>query len=774
MYLRPHIKMYINSKKSRRLLYLLISYMITISQSLATAVDSLTNDQVNDIGNNGIIAGMCFVFNLITGTFGRTVMAGFVVATGFMFISGRMKDWKGIFKFCLAISLVFGSVELANVISGNTYSCATFDNSKSIDSNTIYNSGDCYLYDIGEYASGQGWKVCTDSSNISSCNVNVTNDTKITDKTNPIVTLYTCQDGYLKKNKNAYLMYTCSGRLFSFTKVVGGVNKSDGICNKACSYSELKKLYSKYYFDTIAMDENSGYLADATYYSQGTTFSASCKSDYYEYDASNKLNDNGVVITCDTSGNFDIQGSCKPKCDLKRTSYYNTLASWKKCVNGTCTTTNETLFYFDDVIEIDVCKGDYMLTTNKDNPLQLRCGNGGAWTVEKEGNLCSKVCNINNISGYSISKIGGCTSSTDNTSSTNSANSTDSTNSTNSTKDCEGVINKEIFYSTDDQVGVYGCNDGYEISYGSNEKARYQCQSNGSWKNVNDGNVCALKCNIDNIATAAATESWKYYDIDSKSYKDLPVGTDGKRLTDVVQSGYKLIPSVCKDSYSKSPYRDAVYTCKNGSFVVSGGNYACRKSCKFSDLSAVNVSDGHGLTSNASAIVRTTSSGKPVDDNNDGNYDEVVTLSSLEKDDYSNKYAKLDSYYAIHTCNTEYSTDVSSSRPTIFYCSSSDGIWKLSNINSTNTCRKNCNGSTLPTNTNVSTWEYSENSGKEYEVFDNYSKKHVAHGTYVKPHSCNGGYGLSVTNTSYYVCNDGTFEEHNLNGALTVNNICSK
>lgn len=80
---------------------------------------------VNDgsgFSNNGMLRGMCFFLSILRGNYAKTVAGLFVVGLGFLMLFGNLKFTSYMF-FVIALALTFGADQLANVISGNTFSC---------------------------------------------------------------------------------------------------------------------------------------------------------------------------------------------------------------------------------------------------------------------------------------------------------------------------------------------------------------------------------------------------------------------------------------------------------------------------------------------------------------------------------------------------------------------------------------------------------------------------------------------------------------------------
>lgn len=701
-----------------------------------------TNAQILEASNNGLIQGLCFVHDLITGGFGKLVMCFFVLGLGWGFLIGEVKDHKTIFSFILAIAITFGGVEFAHFISGNKYSCATFKEKAYLDENTIYNAGICSVTDIEEYIPGEIWRVCNttieeECRKITSYAVEVDNNTSILDKSNNFITLYDCPEGYLKKDKNNYIIYKCNDNgLFSI------VSDQDimehGKCLPACSVSNLKTVLNRYNFDStdIEIVENSGYI-DENYYSADTKINVKCRNDLYiEYINDNTIGD-GAFLTC-TNGNFVVSGSCKPKCNIIKTRYNDSTATWRKCNDIDCSSSTPITtieFFYGEVVEVDSCKSGYFLN-NETQKLRLQCGNNGSWIVAQEGQQCLKTCNINEIETYINAQIGYC-----------SADRADCTNT---------IENEKTLFFPDETVGIYKCNDGFEISYNeTSSPAIFTCEVNGKWKNINKGGLCEIGCPINQIRNSSYTHLWQYYDYATNNYMPLSASIT------TVQSGYKIKPDICINGYSVNPYNQTIYTCKNGAFIPNNSLEVnvCKPTCNF------NVLKQMVQMNNAKILVRSSYGGKYIDEDKDKKPDDTIEVNSIT----DNSYSKIDSYYTIQSCFDGYSIE-DNVIPIVFECKEGPE-WKIVNKKD-NFCKQDCKKTDLPSSDSVLVWGY-ENSSTNGNIVE-FVATSIKTGSKVRPKTCLGGYNIDSFNTSYYLCDNGIFVKKNLNDNFTVDNICTQ
>lgn len=79
----------------------------------------------SDIKNNGIAKALCYAIDLVTGSLGKTVISIFIILIGMSLLSGQSEavSFKYFISTAIALALIFGSAQLADIISGNKYSC---------------------------------------------------------------------------------------------------------------------------------------------------------------------------------------------------------------------------------------------------------------------------------------------------------------------------------------------------------------------------------------------------------------------------------------------------------------------------------------------------------------------------------------------------------------------------------------------------------------------------------------------------------------------------
>ena len=362
--------------KLKLLLFFLILFIIHNKNAIIAR--SLTDDELLAVKNNGVVSAMCYVNNLLTGNIAKSIMALSIIGIGWLFLSGGT-DWKIVLLFSIATSLVFGGLELANIISGNNYSCKSFEEATERNDSIIYNQGACRIIDIKDnYSSGQLWKKCYSNSTIANsedfnnyCTEEVNDSTEING--NDRVVLTECQKGYLKIDENKYLNYVCN---VEESKGVGEFiadpsnDKENSSCVKACSLQEMQ-TYTEAFGIRLAYDENNepkiikskeGYTgrfdsANNGYFSQGTRIEANCKSGYIiDFSNGNNgcLSEKEINFYCDENGIFSIEKRCEKGCEINNAKYEN-VSTWVEKIRNKCLpdTIEETTYMSGDKINVE-------------------------------------------------------------------------------------------------------------------------------------------------------------------------------------------------------------------------------------------------------------------------------------------------------------------------------------------------------------------------------------------------------------------------------------
>ena len=110
-----------NSLQNTNLL-LLMNNEITNLKSQNRTLEGFTDENLRKMGDNGLVAGLCYVTEMILGPVGKTIAMLFVVAMGAGFIGGKFDKWSLII-FAFVMSIIFGAADVAFIITGNDLSC---------------------------------------------------------------------------------------------------------------------------------------------------------------------------------------------------------------------------------------------------------------------------------------------------------------------------------------------------------------------------------------------------------------------------------------------------------------------------------------------------------------------------------------------------------------------------------------------------------------------------------------------------------------------------
>lgn len=707
-----------------KLVFLFLFCFIFMNETVSFA---LTNDQILAAKNNGIISAMCYVYDLMTGNIARAIMAVFVMGTGWLFFLGAVKDWKTIFFFSLAVTIMFGGIELANIISHNKFSCAFIYNTEEINKNTIYNAGDCQIVDIDEYASGQIWYKCVKKGNDVDC-TNKSKENIILDETlieyGDRVMLASCQAGSFKKDNNKILKYLCDKNGKKFT-ILNGTEKEDAKCVKACTKKSLNSILRSYHAKA-SMDnknnyiilEKSGRYEQDNYFTAGTKIDLDCNSGYFEYDSDNKISKIGLFAECDKDkSEFKIVGSCKKKCNISNTIYKYSVSEWEKYDSNSdkwVEIDNNEQVYYGEKIRIKTCnfKSNYSFQDvgmNDDvEKMTLTCGEDGAWKQDNKGLTCSKKCILDTYNYYS-----------------NNVWKTDCPISGNCITDLNG---KNEFFEGD-IVGVTDCiNSNFNIDLDNNpKKLRLTCNADGKWSS-NNGSRCLEKCSLENIEGYAVTKSWLVCDKNNDNCKN------SNNITSVI-SGTKVSPVACIDNYYINEKKISTFTCnENGKFVRDSGFYdeVCRMGCQFKDLL--------NLDQNSLAWTKTNSSGKVVE----------TDLETINFNVSTEGITTYNTYFRIKACNNDYKVLEDS----LLVRCSDNGEWTVVKY-ANNICYDKCDIRYFSLENNITEWKiYNESS----DTYKDFSDNSIDNGAKITPIECSDRFTLDPSiNTNFNIsCKNGS------------------
>ena len=627
----------------------------------STEIPLLTDSQLMTASDNGMIDAICFVTGLLTGNFARAVFALSTVALGWLFLIGEVKDHKPVFFFVLAICITLGATNIANILTGTDYSCEKIAEVTDKAQNSVYNKGECILGENEYYSSGQTWKVCSSQSN-SACRNTVSSTTNITvTGANKLIALTDCQDGYFKVNKDTYLFFQCeTGGVF---RLLNTADKEAGKCVKGCSRTDLINLATRYNinFSTLTKVANSG-QEEGSYYTQGYRIKGDCKTGYTEYDETGAKNADAIDIVCDSNGTFTLKGSCKKGCNIKTTTFNNSVLYWKKCdKDGVCTPTTNSNFDFGDVLEIDTCRSGYSLSTKNSTNARIRCSEYSSWVIEEttdkvtgatsQGNRCVKKCDLRTIESYdtAIFQTNVCESGSTN---------------------CEETEITSGQFENGDIVRIKECRSGYSTNY-TEVNGIYTCNSDGKWELSKGTSPCYKSCNFNAIIG--------YNLIDRMTYCNMEDTACGEfnTMENNVPTGYVLKLTACKSGYSFDiNYEPFTAICENGQFTFENKSNNCYPSCKYSDL--LTMVDNNALT-----WYEVKKSGDIVIDG------KKITRDT-GTDQNGSAVADNGTYFSIGQCSTSFNKPQDDT--IIVKCD--NGTWRVSS-NDTGICMQSCNNNQL-------------------------------------------------------------------------------
>jgi type IV secretory pathway VirB2 component (pilin) len=702
----------------------------------------ITPDQLVQAQNNGLVSGMCFVLNIITGNVARGVMAVFVIGTGWLFLLGGV-DWKKILLFTVASAVTFGGTELANIISRNNYTCAKSNSSSTA---PTYNAGDCQVIDLPLYMIGQKWYKCS-GVGASVCNTLIGNTTVISE--GDTVALGECNTGYLKMNDNIKLKYKCENvnGIKRFTTTETATNIGNGKCRKACTTNDLYTLMrnnnaslapatsGNYAFITDSQTGFTGRI-QGSYFVQSTTINLDCNNGYDEYGSAGTLNNSGLMVTCsfggdthgvlDTGGTFHIFGSCGKKCIIESATYSKRVSQWEKSESADtasatwATINNSTVFYSGDKARIKACKNGYYFKNSTANKLSIRCNSSGSWMVNETGENCLSRCNISDYSYFDRHTW---------------------------RKDCVlgGACTNElgavrVFYEGD-IVGVNTCISTEDSIDESKNKLRLTCGANGDWTS-DGGEICLKKCNIEGETIANSSKkingiaefdrvaSWDLCNKDGTNCITVP---DSTRIVD---NGKLLKQRMCKDGFIVNTNKASQFLCTDGVFKrVSGtADVICAAGCFFSALGDDRiVNNNNAPSTQLIAIDMKSSTWVNINDSSD-----VVNVTLVENVD---RKAYHNSYYKINLCKVG---NKAMEPSVVVKCNA--GNWeKSSNVN--NVCHPPCNIANWKSTLHVATVEKHTQSSSSYTGLLA-TENSIDNGDTIRVTSCMNGYSLdsSVTN----------------------------
>ena len=750
------------SKNNKKFIFFLLIFLFIGSFAIANdiVIPELTDEQILSAKNNGMIKAMCFVLELLTGKFARAIFALFVVYIGWTFMVGKVKDYKPIFIFVVAIAVTIGSTNIANVLTGTTYSCKYFEELIEKDENTLYNQGQCIVSEINGYDLGQEWLLCGNSKNynISNCKEVVTNESDIKyGGSNETVVLNKCQEGYFKEDNNKYLFYSCVSALnngiysFKLTSPLDQTSIDKATCKKACKLSDLEKITKQYNIDFNSLVDVAGTSRKVgNYYTQGYKFTANCENNYLEYgEVKNDSgieyveNTDGIVITCSENGTFTVSGSCKSRCDLSKTSLSKNVSTWNKCDENGCSKTSGAIFNYGDVLEINSCVDGYFLSSINNTNTRIKCSDNGSWVLANEttGNSCIKKCKVSDIDVYSnVEKF-----------------SRYCDNDITGSCDSKMEITGETLLEQNQSVKIDSCIANTDFDFIDNKNGVYTCNANGDWELTEGTSGCYAGCNYSDVEYIYKNIS--FFNLVDKKGEIL----EGQRTINAsqlqtIQNGQRLMISNCFDGFSiNKNKKQLIITCSKGKLSYKNTSNYCSSNCVVNDL--------------FTSFDKSNLAWEEIDSK--GN---IVNSSEILNQNTGIINVYNGSFYQLASCADGYS--IPYGKPLIVQCL--NGKWNLYR-NYDNYCVKSCDNSLLASATNilsnVKNLTLSESDGKKIEGskiidFSNLTGQTDA-GEYITINECNDGFGLSDNKAPVFKCFNGSWTITK-NNNYTCYNKCSR
>ena len=226
--------------------------------------------------DNAIIETMCYIMDLVTGNIGRSIMALSLIITAFMWLQGKIEP-KELFSFVAAITIMYGSLSIANLIAKNNYSCGL---AKSLE--YIERTGS-----VDKCEDGFIWSISTNKCVAKSCyNPTMKNVIFYSDyafyKGNSI--LGECTNGY-EGTVNAKCIFADDDLSWEYT----------GGCEKIYCY--IQPSYEGVEFNTKNDKDN-----EITTFDYQAKVSGKCKTGY---------KGEGYTATCTGKNKWNYSGSCQ-------------------------------------------------------------------------------------------------------------------------------------------------------------------------------------------------------------------------------------------------------------------------------------------------------------------------------------------------------------------------------------------------------------------------------------------------------------------------------
>ncbi len=655
----------------------IISILTLTNNSFA----AFTAQEMEEFQGNEIISGMCYVYKIMNSNLTKALGAAFVMGTGWLFFFGGIKSWHYVLSLSVGVTLIFGGVELANIISRNDYTCTKVIENSDKDENTGIGASAKTTYTIREidiFSPGQEWKICDKditNLNLANCESIDENDEISVDDDRDLV-LFKCQYNYAKLLDNVYLKYRYNkaDKLAGSFILVNSMNTSstgaDSIleqlkCKPSCNLSKLNELLGIYQAETnktnkgeIVILDNSGKIKEEKYVTMGTKIDLNCLNGLEERDENDKPNKSGLIAICN-NGEFEIKGSCKGKCNLEDYKEKNIFTEWQKYNTETKTwvDSKDNIFLYGDKVRIKTCneKDGYAFETNltssgenvlSDNDkLVIVCssiGNSGVWIPKAGGKSCSKFCRLNSYIHYSenvwrknCNILDGCT---------------------------EDLKNGEILFKAGSKLGVVDCTDKSIYSLDTSKKTlRITCNDSKEWEEDN-GTRCLKKCNPDKIKFYDYADDWNLC-IEGKCsiVKFEKIGE--------LKNGDTIQQLTCKRGYDfNDKEKSTIFSCNDGKFDRLNNYYdeICMPKCYLKLLGDFDNSSYTWIETDKNGNILTPQ-----------NKIKVEEMGEKEKSSYTH-------YFALNECKegfekVDYTTESSTgidNKSTIIYCNEYD-TWQV-------------------------------------------------------------------------------------------------
>jgi hypothetical protein len=773
---------------------------------------------------------MCFIHGLITGTMSKIIISLFVIGTGFMMITtGGFDPVKTLFPFCIAIALLYGGFEFADVISGNRYNCKNLENYENVEDGVISNQGICSISYIPQYAVGQVWKKCISNGGSGSsytCGTIVNSTVEIA--LNDVVILDQCESGaYRSLSAERNLRYKCAlengvGRF----EILTGDENNVGLCKKYCSPRTIANFFtaSETNLATIraisSIDNNvlssvtvtnvprikilSGEFVSGTNngLKDASTMAIKCADNALEYDQNGNVrsaeNIGQVKAKCDGGVINIVDGSCRLGCRISSLASNIYTSQWKSCGalnelsivantpciilqnNGGATMANNVV-ESGRILQTNACVEEASVSNNTKRSV-FKCNNG-VWSYVAAFDTSNNTY-IERSEDPNTDKNTSCEKPCLLPPLSASHHASSFTAKIKINDLFSPTALNTLFYKND-LVSIASCAEGYKLKTENRcgttiPRAREFLCFDSNWTEIDDKKeTCRHYCNnvdVDGLKTQQHVKEWTLFsDTNANSVcgnTKYIVSTGGFVPENaIIYPGEYVRGTLCEDGYGITDINTLPYFKCNGTtgaldLVGVNGN-GCRRTCNIATLTTL------------SSDVANVSSWKKC--GGDGincaditavagvfptfNYGEIVEIGGC-----ANGYSVNDTYPSKYKCNA-------------------NGQWEISEVGGT--CKTNCAIATLEKTINNNPTISSSNSVTSSSVLYTVWKKcnsigsctenlvigdKVAFGTVVAVDSCVSTYSVltsSVAVKAKYKCSTGNVWEETTQGGATCQPYCT-